>query len=173
LFSDFCERYALFLWPKNREPVLLREGRNNKKDRWSRHGLGHLLNPTDPEASDRNWTAAVWEIIIRKSCGRRTARLNFADLPAIGRTTVSSPYLMKGFEALNASKSYPDQIKSFNFLPTAHVIPFGHPEGVDPEKFHLVTPYDSDPGTWLVKEWIDRVRQSKPWLTMVCSESGG
>jgi hypothetical protein len=45
------------------------EGQNNKKDRWSRQGLGHLLNPSDPEASDPNWTAAVWEMIIWKGCG--------------------------------------------------------------------------------------------------------
>ena len=133
------KRYALFLWPQGGKPTLLREKLNNTKDRWSRHGLGHLLNPTDPEATDRNWTAAVWDTIIRKSCGWRTARLKFASLPAIGRTTVSSPYLMKSFEALNAGKPYAQQIKPFNFLLTAHVIPFGHPEGVDPEKFHLVT----------------------------------
>jgi hypothetical protein len=151
-----AKRYALFLWPKNGEPVLLREGANNKKDRWSRHGLGHLLNPTDPDASDRNWTAAVWEMIVRKACGLRTPKLKFAHLPAIGRTTVSSPFLMRSFESLNAGKPYSDQIKPFNFLVTAHVIPFGHPEGVDPEKFHLVTPYDSDPRKWLDKEWIDQ-----------------
>jgi hypothetical protein len=151
-----AKRYALFLWPKNGEPALLREGRNNKKDRWSRHGLGHLLNPANPEASDRNWTAAVWEMIVRKSCGLRAPKLKFAHLPAIGRTTVSSPFLMKAFESLNSAKPYSDQIKPFNFLLTAHVIPFGHPEGVDPEKFHLFTPYDSDPRTWLNKEWIDQ-----------------
>jgi hypothetical protein len=151
-----AKRYALFLWPKNSEPVLLREGRNNKKDRWSRHGLGHLLNPTDPEASDRNWTAAVWETIVRKSCCLRTSKLRFAHLPAIGRTTVSSPFLMKSFELLNAGKPYSYQIKPFNFLLTAHVIPFGHPVGVDPERFHLFTPYDSDPKKWLDKEWIDQ-----------------
>jgi hypothetical protein len=136
--------------------VPLREGRNNKKDRWSRHGLGHLLNPTDPEASDRNWTAAVWDMIVRKSCGLRTPKLKFAHLPAIGRTTVSSPFFMKAFESLNAGKPYSDQIKPFNFLLTAHVIPFGHPDGVDPEKFHLITPYDSDSRKWLDKEWIDQ-----------------
>ena len=151
-----AKRYTLFLWPKNREPVLLREGRNNKKDRWSRHGLGHLLNPTDPEASDRNWTAAVWEMIVGKSCCLKTSKLKFAHLPAIGRTTVNSPFLMKSFESLNAGKPYSDQIKPFNFLLTAHVIPFGHPVGVDPEKFHLFTPYDSDPRKWLDKEWIDQ-----------------
>jgi hypothetical protein len=63
---------------------------------------------------------------------------------------------MKSFEALNVGKSYAEQIKPFNFLLTAHVIPFGHPEGVDPEKFHLITPYESDPRKWLGKEWIDQ-----------------
>jgi len=155
-YAISAKRYALFLWPKNGEPALLREKVNNKKDRWSRHGLGHLLNPTDPEASDRDWTAAVWEMILRKGCGLKTAAPRFAHLPAIGRTTVSSPFSMKSFETLNAGKPYAEQIKPFNFLATAHVIPFGHPEGVDAEKFHLVTPYDSDSRKWLEKEWIDQ-----------------
>lgn len=63
---------------------------------------------------------------------------------------------MRSFESLNAGKRYSEQIKPFNFLLAAHVIPFGHPEGVDPEKFHLITPYDSDAKTWLDKEWIDQ-----------------
>ena len=63
---------------------------------------------------------------------------------------------MKSFDVLNAGKPYSEQVKPFNFLQTAHVIPFGHPEGVDPERFHLSTPYDSDPRTWLNKEWIDQ-----------------
>ena len=63
---------------------------------------------------------------------------------------------MKSFETLNAGKRYAEQVKPFNFLQTAHVIPFGHPNGVNPEKFHLVTPYDSDPRTWLEKVWIDQ-----------------
>ena len=155
-YAISAKRYALFLWPKNGGPALLREKVNNKKDRWSRHGLGHLLNPTDPEASDRDWTAAVWEMIIQKGCGLKTTAPRSAHLPAIGRTTVSSPYLMKSFEILNAGKPYAEQIKPFNFLLTAHVIPFGHPQGVDPEKFHLITPYDADPRKWLEKEWIDQ-----------------
>jgi hypothetical protein len=62
-----AKRYALFVKFRNGSPALLEERKNNAKDRWSRHGLGHLLNPTDPEASDRNWTRAVWEQIVRKS----------------------------------------------------------------------------------------------------------
>ena len=75
--------------------------------------------------------------------------------PAVDRDR-KKPYLMKSFEALNAGKPYALQIKPFNFLLTAHVIPFGHPERVDPEKFHLISPYDSDPSKWLEKEWIDQ-----------------
>jgi hypothetical protein len=62
----------------------------------------------------------------------------------------------KPFESLNVGKSYSDQIKPFNFLLTAQVIPFGYPAGVDPEKFHLFTPYDSHPRKWLYKDWIDQ-----------------
>jgi len=155
-YAISAKRYALFLWPNQGSPALLKERVNNKKDRWSRHGLGHLLNPTNPDADDRNWTAAVWDTIIRKGCGQRTTKPNFANRPAIGRTTVSSPFLMKSFETLNAGKRYAEQVKPFNFLQAAHVIPFGHPNGVNPEKFHLVTPYDSDPRTWLEKDWIDQ-----------------
>jgi hypothetical protein len=151
-----AERYALFLISENGKPQLLREGINNKKDRWSRHGLGHLLNPTDPEASDRNWTATVWDLIVRRSLGLKVRNLKFAHLPAIGRTTVSTPTLMKCLESLNAGKPYPDQIKPFNFLQTCHVNAFGHPDGANPEKFHLVSPYDPDPRKWLEKEWIDQ-----------------
>jgi hypothetical protein len=110
-----AKRYALFLKPKNRKPALLREGINNKKDRWSRHGLGHLLNPTNPESSDRNWTATVWDVIVRKSLGLTVKELKFVHLPAIGRISVSSPALMKCLESLNAGKPYPEQIKPFNF----------------------------------------------------------
>jgi hypothetical protein len=151
-----AKRYALFLIPKSGEPTLLRAGINNKKDRWSRHGLGHLLNPTDPEASDRDWTGAVWNTIIRRALSLSVKEPEFTNLPAIGRITVSSPALMKCLESLNAGKPYSEQIKPFNFLQTCHVAPFGHPEGVDPEKFHLVTPYDPDPRKWLDKEWIDQ-----------------
>jgi hypothetical protein len=151
-----AKRYALFTLSQNGEPELLREGRNNKKDRWSRHGLGHLLNPTDPEASDRNWTAAVWNSIVRKGLDFKVKELPFAQLPAIGRTTVSSPFLMKSLESLNAGKPYAEQIKPFNFLLTSHARAFGHPFGVDEEKFHLISPYDSTSRKWLEKEWIDQ-----------------
>jgi hypothetical protein len=53
-----AKRYALFLRDKRDSPVLLRKGANNNEDRWSEHGLGHLLNPTDPESDDREMDRA-------------------------------------------------------------------------------------------------------------------
>ena len=119
-------------------------------------GLGHSLNPTDPEASDRNWTCAVWNAILRKAVGLPAKQPIFANLPAIGRTTVSSPSLMKCLESLNAGKPYAEQIKPFNSLQTCQLSPFGHPDGVNPEKCHLISPYDPDPRKWLEKEWVDQ-----------------
>jgi len=86
-----AKRYALFVKDKNDLPVLLRKGVNNGEDRWSEHGLGHLLNPTDPESEDREWIAQVWQRIIRSALGLSPGDLNFANRPAVGRITVSSP----------------------------------------------------------------------------------
>ncbi len=129
---------------------------NNEDDRWSEHGLGHLLNPADPDREDREWIAQVRDAIVRKAVGFQPKRFRFESLPAIGRITVSSPEVMTPLEALNRGKRYSDQIKPFNFLNTCHVAPFGHPPGSDPEHFHLIAPYESRPQRWLKKEWIDQ-----------------
>ena len=174
-----AKRYNLFLKNEKGEPVLLRASCpycgtknkpdakkcvecekpvtvNNKEDRWSEHGLGHLLNPADPENEDREWIAQAWLNIDRKVLGLSTEEPAFANLPAVGRVTISSPAVMRPFEKLNDGKRYVDQIKPFNFLLTCHVKQFGHPIGSDPEHFHLVAPYESDPKQWLKMDWIDQ-----------------
>jgi hypothetical protein len=49
--------------------VLLRGRLNNNKDRWSEHGLGHVLNPSDPMSEDRDWIGRTWLNIVRRSLG--------------------------------------------------------------------------------------------------------
>lgn len=151
-----AKRYALFLKGKENIPVLLRSGVNNKEDRWSEHGLGHLLNPTDPASEDREWIAQAWLSIIRRALGLSTTVLGIASLPAAGQISISSPALMKPLTKLNEGKQYPDQIKPFNFLLTCHVRPLGHPPGAKPERFHLISPYDKDTRHWLKEKWIDQ-----------------
>src|SRR5205814_5267978 len=128
-----AKRYALFLRDKNGAPVLLRQDVNNEEDRWSEHGLGHLLNPTNPESEDRDWIAQAWVNIIRRALGFPVETLKFDKSPAIGRVTVSSPAVMRPLANLNTGKHYGDQIKPFNFVLTCHVRQLGHPPGADPE----------------------------------------
>jgi len=171
-FAVSAKRYALFLRSADGDVVLLKaptapdkEGRrrefleglaNNEDDRWSEHGLGHLLNPTDPEANDRDWIAQVWLNIIRKNFGLSTHAIGFESLPAVGQVSISSPPLLRPFKQMNRRKHYQHQVKPFNFLSTCHVRPFGRPYGSTPERFQLVAPYESDSRRWLKMDWIDR-----------------
>jgi hypothetical protein len=151
-----AKRYALFLRDNRGSPILLRKSVNNKEDRWSEHGLGHLLNPTDPESEDRDWIAQAWLAMIRKSLSLPTHNSGFEHQPAIGRTSITSPAVMRPLAKLNEGKAYVDQIKPFNFLVTCHVKPFGHPPGVNCERFHLIAPYEADSRQWLKNSWIDQ-----------------
>ena len=160
-FAISAKRYALFLKDEMGVPFLLRNGENNKDDRWSEHGLGHLLNPTDPDDEDRDWIAQVWLNMVRRALGLQTQGLSFEHLPAVGRVSISSPAVMRSLDEFNAGKKYRDQVKPFNFLLTCYVRQFGHPIGTDPECFHLIAPYDSDPRDWLKNLWIDKYSKKR------------
>ncbi len=162
-----AKRYALFLNDGNRTPALLRNGTNNNDDRWSEHGLGHLLNPTDPESENRDWISQIWLNIVSKTLGLPTRVLGFERLPAVGRTSISSPAVMRPLAQLNEGKKYPDQIKPFNFLMACHVSPLGHPDGVNPERFHLIAPYESDSRKWLKADWVDQYTGKRYRVTTV------
>jgi hypothetical protein len=155
-FAISAKRYALFLKQRSGDPVLLRKGLNNSDDRWSEHGLGHLLNPSDPESEDREWIAQVWLNMIRRALDLPAEPLGFERLPAVGRVTVSSPVVLRPFAKLNEGRRHADKIKPFNFLLTCHVKQFGHPTGADPERFHLFAPYESDPRKWIKRDWTDQ-----------------
>lgn len=155
-YAISAKRYALFLRDKRNAPELLREGKNSTEDHWSEHGLGHLLNPTDPESEDREWIAQVWQGILNSATSGRAAPSQFQSTPAVGRVSVSNPAILRSLESLNSGKDYPQQIKPFNFLQSCHVMPMGHPPGIDPARFHLIAPYETDPSEWDKLRWIDQ-----------------
>jgi len=99
-----AKRYALAA--EGEEPVLVKV---------SEHGLGHLLNPTDPESDNRDWISQAWLNIIRSTLGHPKRKLAFENLPAIGRVTISSPAVMQPLRNLNEGKCYADKLKPFNF----------------------------------------------------------
>jgi hypothetical protein len=92
--------------------------------------------------------------IVRRTLGLPTQKLGFEQLPAVGRLSISSTAMMKPLHSLNKGKKYSDQIKPFNFVMTCHVKPFGFPFRADPERFHLIAPYDMDSRKWLSTRWF-------------------
>lgn len=153
------KRYALFLRDEDGNPILLQKGVNNHEDRWSEHGLGHLRNPMNSESEDRDWIRQAWINIIRRTLGLPVEPLGFENLPAIGRVPITSPTALRSLAKLNRGKKYRNRIKPFDFLLSCHVKHFGHPPGVDPEKFHLVAPYVPDPSAGLICPGSTNIRE--------------
>jgi len=151
-----AKRYALFVRDETGEPQLLRQGVNNHEDHLSEHGLGHLLNPSDPDSEDPEWISRGWLSIVRRALDLPTQALEFESKPAVGRVSVSSPHVFDAFKHLNKRIAYAEQIKPFNFLLSCHVRQLGHPAGTDPARFHLVAPFENDPRKWTRMSWIDQ-----------------
>lgn len=133
--------------------------------KWSEHGLGHLLNPIDPDSDDRDWMRHLWEMLIREALGFESAHPAWLDRPAISRITASAPGLLQPFIAYNSDRPFADQVKPFGFLLSASVAAFGHPPGVDPQHFHLIAPFEKDARRWLKMRWIDRYSEREFRIT--------
>ncbi len=72
----------------------------------------------------------------------------------MSRITASSPHVLRPLIGKRAT-IYADGPKPFNFLISPHVMPLGHPIGVDPEHFHLIAPYTRDARQWTKLRWTD------------------
>jgi len=152
-YAISAKRYALFELDTDGAPRLLLD---KERGKWSDHGLGHLRNPTDPEGQSRDWIGEIWQSMIRRALRLPAPEPSFGALPAVGRVTVTSPVVLRAFKSMNKGKQFPQQIKPFNFLLTAHVSKAGHPTDVDAEQFHLIAPYNPNPNDWAGLEWIDQ-----------------
>jgi hypothetical protein len=92
---------------------------------------------------------------VREALGLPSDAPAWLDRPAVSRVTTSSPVLMRPFDAGAKDGGYPDAVKPFNFLLSAHVAPLGHPAGTNPARFHLVAPYNPDARQWTKRKWTD------------------
>jgi hypothetical protein len=146
-FAISAKRYALFVTPKPGEVDVVEA---------KEHGLGHLLNPTDLGQEDREWIKQVWAALIREAMGERLLLPRWVDRPALARVTVSTTGIWHTYDALNAGKSYAESVKPMNFGLSPIVAKFGHPDRVDPERFHLLGTYERDPTKWLTMPWFDK-----------------
>lgn len=142
-----AKRYALYNLSHEGHPILRK---------WSEHGLGHLLNPTDPDSDDRDWMHSIWEGIVREAYGLSYDWPEWLSRPALTRITTSSPALMHPFRAMNAGKFYADQIKPFNFILAAHRDGDFRTAENEPPRGLLVHPYETNARKWETMDWIDR-----------------
>ncbi len=76
----------------------------------SEHGLGHLLNPTDPDDESRDWITRAWQDETRRMLGLATGpEPAWLDRPALTRTTISTPRLRRAFANLNERRPTPSR----------------------------------------------------------------
>jgi predicted nucleic acid-binding Zn ribbon protein len=119
--------------------------------KYSSHGLGHLLNPVDPNSDDKDWRKQWWGALISEAENRPHTGLAWLDQPAMSRLTVNNWEYYQTFEnSWNHGKQYGDKVKPFNFLLTPHVysdITCQHPAVT--AKFRLIAPYTPDATEWL------------------------
>jgi hypothetical protein len=139
-YAIAAKRYALYRLDDHGQPRLVPASEHQPCS----HGLGHLLNPidpdTDPDAPD--WITQLWEHELASALGTDQTGESPAwyKQPALARSNVTSPELLRAFAKLNKGKSYANQVKPFNFLSFAPGAqpPAGHR---DPKHFRLVGPY--------------------------------
>ena len=73
-YSLSAKRYCLFTKARDGTPTV-------HPRRRSEHGLGHLLNPVDPEREDRDWITETWQTILNKSHGLSSQQPRWATGP--------------------------------------------------------------------------------------------
>src|SRR5439155_10561229 len=120
------------------------------------HGLGHLRNPVDIDADDREWISTVWEVLVRDGLGQPVEWPPWVDRPAVSRVSVSTPDVLKTFDDLNGGKPDGERIKPTNFGLSVSVAMLGYPIGIDAERFHLLGAYEKDPARWIEMSWYDK-----------------
>ncbi len=145
-----AKRYALFTLGPDGQPAIAKA---ETDEAYSEHGLGHLLNPTDPDSDDRDWIRQVWDGLVTEALGGPRFEPSWGDRPALMKSAVTTPDLLRRFERVNRGKPYAAGIKPFNFLLSAHVAPLDRPAGA--KACHLIAPFERDARQWLRQPWID------------------
>jgi hypothetical protein len=160
-YAISAKRYALYKLDHTGTPIVdsIAEDKDTETtgvmeiEKNSEHGLGHLLNPTNPESDNRDWIRQLWAVIVAEAHGINATEPDWLDRPALSRHSISTPGVWRSFTDWNADRPYREQIKPFNFLLIGHVAPLGLPPGVDPHRFRIIAPYNPDPDTWESLPW--------------------
>jgi hypothetical protein len=154
-----AKRYALFRYNESGTPIVPEfiDG----KSAYTEHGLGLYLNPTDIESADRSWIRQTWQYVVSKAHGIPTDMPAWAGNPALIRSAVTSPNLMRWFDDWNTGKRYAEQVKPFGFmLLCSEYNPFGETAR------RFIAPFSGNPADWTGKPWKDLHYAASPEYAM-------
>jgi hypothetical protein len=93
--------------------------------------------------------------------------------PAVSRVSISTPAYFREFLRRETESPYPVRIKPYGFLISAQVARFGHPEGADPKKFHLLAPFSRNSQEWAAEIWRDTYSGAEFLISTAPSYSPG
>jgi hypothetical protein len=129
----------------------------------SDHGLGYLINPIDPDSSDRDWILQGWEWIVRGALGLNATEPEWFDKPALMRGAITTQGLLDCWERWNAGKPRRKRMRPFNFFMVAQ------PTGIFDDaktgekyippvagKCALILPFESNSDRWELAEAFNR-----------------
>ena len=117
------------------------------------HGLGYFYPPKDSPTSWEHetpkWIFEAWDWIMRGVLGLKREKPDWLDLPVMMKLTLSTPH--HAFK--NLAKGPLTRPNNFMMLP--QISRFGYPQGIDPNKFTLITPFSSEREQWMKSKCIN------------------
>jgi hypothetical protein len=147
-YAVAAKRYALYRYDEEGRPRLVPADEHEPCS----HGLGHLLNPTDPGSDDRDWIVQLWERELALRLGICLGdRPEWYERVALGRVAITAPATWEALRRYNHGKEYRNQIKPFGFLLHAP----GADTSSDEAAGRLVAPFERDRKRWDKLGWID------------------
>jgi hypothetical protein len=142
-YSIAAKRYALYTKAKNDIEIVEPKA----------HGLGFFYPPKDsPKKWNRDaslWIFEAWDWIIRGVVGLKHKKPAWFDLPVMMKLTLSTPH-----HALKNLAKGP-LTRPHNFMMLPQICRFGCPQNVDPDKFTLITPFNSQREEWMRSKCIN------------------
>lgn len=108
-------------------------------DKYSAHGLGHLLDPFKNKPDDEStWHKDFWKDVVDLHYDKITRESlieKYGNKYAIQQLSVSTPNILNRFKKINLGKDYHSQIKSSNFA----ILGFSNVK--NPETGELIKPF--------------------------------
>jgi hypothetical protein len=142
-YSIAAKRYALYT--KTKTDIEIVEPKA--------HGLGYFYPPKDSPKGWKHevpqWVFEAWEWIVRGVLGLERTKPKWFDLPVMMKLTLSTPH-----HALKNLAKGP-LTRPYNFMMLPQICRFGYPQGVDPNKFTLVTPFSSERDEWMQSKCVN------------------